>query len=263
MFEIIKDRIRRFEQRQESIESSLRNLTGLVNDNARAILELKNSIEQKSSGSIEQPQVGRDEREFRSQEEVLRVLSSAGEKLNAIEGQLIDIRTRALARTQDVPVQSQPTSLPPEAEAALRSYSEKVRLYEQDLYNKIKSPLIMELINTADRLSDILALCESERDKDAVRRERDAVVGVLHNNSVEQFISSGGAAFDAEFQTVVNTEETEDPALDNTVAHSLRPGYVWTLPFAGKSVKTSDDAPSRIRIIMREEQITLYILKKQ
>ena len=145
----------------------------------------------------------------------------------------------------------------------MRSYSEQIRLYEQDLYNKIKSPLLMELIGIADRLSDATMACENDVDKLLIQRERKAIIGILHNNSVDEIESAVGTSFNAELQAVINTEETDNPELDNTIARSIRPGYVWTLPFAGRNLRTNVDTPARVHVIIREEQITLYIHKNQ
>lgn len=257
MFNNIKNQLSRIEERQVAIERSLQLLSNRLDGTERALEDFKHLLNDKSYAA---QSVVRDNEQ--AQIDLRRYLDG----LHAgIERGFSAISTNLnhLERSIEVNREEQSESRPVDAEVALRDYSERIRIYEQDLYNKIKSPLLMELISFADRLYKAATSCESEADREVIIQERQAIVGVLHNNNVDAFVSPIGTAFNAEMQAVVNTEETNNEDLDNTVARSVLPGYVWTLPFAGKALKSGGDSPARVQIIMREEQVTLYILKKQ
>ena len=258
MFNNIKNQLSRIEERQVAIERSLQLLSNRLDGTERALEDFKHLLNDKSYAAQsvvrDNEQAQMDLRRYLDglHAGIERGFSSISTNLNHLERSL-----------EVVNREEQSESRPVDTEAALRDYSERIRIYEQDLYNKIKSPLLMELISFADRLYKAATSCESEADREVIIQERQAIVGVLHNNNVDEFVSPIGMAFNAEMQAVVNTEETNNEALDNTVARSVLPGYVWTLPFAGKALKPGGDSPTRVQIIMREEQVTLYILKKQ
>lgn len=256
MFGSIKDKLSRLEQRQGTIEHYLQSLTGRLDNSERLLGDIRQMLSEKAYAG---DSIARDSE--RQQMELIHHLQGLQEEIRQGLSTINDAQEQIALRMNESKAQT--NSYSTEAESVLRSYSEQIRLYEQDLYNKIKSPLLMELIGIADRLSDAAAACENDEDKNLIQRERKAIIGILHNNSVEEIVSAIGTTFNAELQTVINAEETDNPEMDNTIARSIRPGYVWTLPFAGRSLRANTDSPARVQVIMREEQITLYILKNQ
>lgn len=254
MFGGIKDKLTRLEQRQGTIEHYLQTLTGRLDNSERLLGDIRQLLSDKAYTADSRARDGEQ-----LQLDLIRHLQDFQSEIRQGLLTINDAQEQIARRMNELKAQS--NSYSTEAETALRSYSEQIRIYEQDLYNKIKSPLLMELIGIADRLSDAAVACENDKDKELIQRERKAVIGILHNNSIEEIVSAIGASFNAELQTVINTEETDNPELDNTIARSIRPGYVWTLPFAGRNLRTNTDTPARVQVIMREEQITLYIVK--
>lgn len=143
------------------------------------------------------------------------------------------------------------------AEGAIQDYSRRLERYENDFYYKLQSPLLMELIKIADRL-EILSKKPGLREEDAedIRREFEAVKGVLYNFKVKSYQSSEGAPFDENIQECVDTTITDDPGKNATIAESIRSGYVWSLPLVNSF---SADSSERNRVIMREEQVRIYV----
>ena len=142
-------------------------------------------------------------------------------------------------------------------EDAIQDYSRRLERYENDFYYKLQSPLLMELIKTADRL-ETLSKKSGMRGEDAddIRREFEAVKGVLYNFKVKSYQSAESSPFDESIHECVDTTITDDPGKNSTIAESVRSGYVWSLPLVNS---LSADSSERNRVIMREEQVRLYV----
>ena len=146
------------------------------------------------------------------------------------------------------------------AEGAIQDYSKRLERYENDFYYKLQSPLLMEFIKTADRL-ETLSKKSGMRGEDAddIRREFEAVKGVLYNFKVKSYQSTEGSPFDENIHECVDTAITNDPSKNSTIAESVRSGYVWTLPLVNS---LSADSSERNRVIMREEQVRIYVYRE-
>ena len=146
------------------------------------------------------------------------------------------------------------------AEGAIQDYSKRLERYENDFYYKLQSPLLMELIKTADRL-ETLSKKSGMRGEDAddIRREFEAVKGVLYNFKVKSYQSTEGSPFDENIHECVDTTITDDPSKNSTIAESIRSGYVWSLPLVNS---ISADSSERNRVIMREEQVRIYVYRE-
>lgn len=144
----------------------------------------------------------------------------------------------------------------------IKSYALRIQKYETDLYHKILSPLLRDIIRVADRLE----LLEKRSGIDSatgtlIKHEREAVVSILHNYNTDRLRSEQGTKFNPEIHEVVGTIPTNDEALDETIAESVRSGYIWTIPFISKVV-SNPETPHKISIVLREEQIIIYVYKE-
>lgn len=146
------------------------------------------------------------------------------------------------------------------AESAIQDYSRRLERYENDFYYKLQSPLLMELIKTADRLEALSRKTGMRgEDAEALRREFEAVKGVLYNFKVKSYQSTEGSAFDENIHECVETTITNDPVQSSTIAESIRSGYVWSLPLVNS---LSADSSEKNKVIMREEQVRIYVYRE-
>ena len=118
----------------------------------------------------------------------------------------------------------------------------------------------MEFIKTADRLETLSKKAGMRgEDADDIRREFEAVKGVLYNFKVKSYQSTEGSPFDENIHECVDTTITDDPSKNSTLAESIRSGYVWSLPLVNS---LSADSSERKRVIMREEQVRIYVYRE-
>ena len=145
------------------------------------------------------------------------------------------------------------------AQEAVADYSRRLERYENDFYYKMQSPLLMEFIKLADRL-EALSKKPGIRGEDAddIRREFEAVQGVLYNNKVKPYRSEEGTAFDENIQECIGTIVTGAPEKNSTIAESVMSGYAWSLPLVNS---LSADAAEKIKVVMREEKVKIFIFK--
>ena len=114
------------------------------------------------------------------------------------------------------------------AELFNRMYDE-LAAYKKDLYSKIMKPFIMETISLLDdyeRIIERMDTFDEEKLKKYIQGVPDDLQNLLSNNGVERF-EDDSEKFNPKTQRAVRTEQTEDSALDNTIAERIRQGYYW------------------------------------
>lgn len=144
----------------------------------------------------------------------------------------------------------------------IKSYALRIQKYETDLYHKILSPLLRDIIRVADRLELLEKRCGIDTaTATLIKHEREAVVSILHNYNTDRLRSEQGTKFNPEIHEAVGTIPTNDKALDETIVESVRSGYIWTIPFIPKVVY-NPETPHKISTVLREEQIIIYVYKE-
>ncbi|MFZ7124668.1 MAG: nucleotide exchange factor GrpE [Desulfobacterales bacterium] len=120
--------------------------------------------------------------------------------------------------------------------------------YKQDLLKKLVLSFILDVIKLADDIrkwiAHFKALEPSQRDPVKLFRYLEAIPSDLEDifywQGVKPYSTSDGA-FDPIRQRALKKVPTDDPHLDKTVSHSLRPGYEWD----GK--------------VIRQEMVAVYV----
>ena len=110
----------------------------------------------------------------------------------------------------------------------------ELQAYKNDLIKKHVQSMVMDIIKVIDdirKLSDHYRSMppedlEPEKLLELLQRVPDDLEDLFYYQGVKPFACEG-AEFDPTRQRVLKRVETDDPALDKTVAESLRSGYEW------------------------------------
>ena len=150
-----------------------------------------------------------------------------------------------------------------------------IQTVQEDRYRKDKLKLIKRCVFQADLIRKLLKCDYPEVSKDMSPEEREAFLlkqmesvvtgmeSMLLDEGVEVVhFAKEGEKVQSEFQEVVGTRPTDDPEKDGTVAESINPGYVWTLPYILKAkLNESGDEIKHYRFLMQSEQVVAYKIK--
>ncbi|MDJ0857255.1 MAG: nucleotide exchange factor GrpE [Desulfobacterales bacterium] len=106
--------------------------------------------------------------------------------------------------------------------------------YKQDILKKYVLSIVMDVVKVTDDirkwLSYFRSLDVSQRDPRKLFRYLEAIPSDLEDvfywHGVKPFSNEEGA-FDPARQRAIKKLPTDDPAMDKSVAHSIRPGYEW------------------------------------
>ena len=124
--------------------------------------------------------------------------------------------------------------------------------YKQDIIKKYVLSIVMDVVKVADDIRKWLAyfrsLDVSQRDPRKLFRYVEAIPSDLEDvfywHGVKPFSQQEGA-FDPSRQRAIKKISTDDPALDKSVAHSIRPGYEWETK------------------VIRQEMVAVYVYKQE
>lgn len=124
--------------------------------------------------------------------------------------------------------------------------------YKQDIIKKYVLSIVMDVVKVADDIRKWLAyfrsLDVSQRDPRKLFRYVEAIPSDLEDvfywHGVKPF-SQQESAFDPSRQRAIKKIPTDDPALDKSVAHSIRPGYEWETK------------------VIRQEMVAVYVHKQE
>lgn len=225
--------------------------TRIEDDQMRQLLHGFEALEERL-GNILQKLAQQDQRVGDEQRTLSGTQTDLLHQMESVNSSLTELQKTVVEQSQPQPETNGMANV-------VKEYSQRIQRYETDLYHKILSPILREIIRVTDRLEEL----EQKEDVEvtvaaAIHRERGAMVGILHNYNVDRFRSEPGTEFNPEMQEVAGTRFMTDPALGGTVAESVRAGYIWTLPFVSKGVP-NPGTPEKISIVMREEQVILHV----
>lgn len=235
--------------------------TRIEDDQMRQLLHGFEALEERL-GNILQKLTQQDQRVGNEQQTLSGAQADLLSRMESVNRSLTELQETVVKQSQPQSVSVPLPQAQPETNGmadVVKDYSQRIQRYETDLYHKILSPILREIIRVTDRLEEL----EKKEDLGAtaaevIRREREALVGILHNHNVDRFRSEPDTEFNPEMQEAAGTRPTNDPALAGTVAESVRAGYIWTLPFVSKGVP-NPGMPEKISIIMREERVILHV----
>lgn len=104
--------------------------------------------------------------------------------------------------------------------------------HKSGLVQKLIQPMLTDLIRLHDDVSALVSQFAGE--EPAVQKAlqpfttlTDDIADILERNQTEIFNEPAGTAFDPSRQKVLKKIPTSDPALDKTIAKSIRPGFMW------------------------------------
>ncbi len=140
---------------------------------------------------------------------------------------------------------------------------------QEDRYRKDKIKLINRCIMQLDiirkTLFDFNHGAEAIENKEAFlyRQLQEIVTGMEATLSYEgvetKNFTAIGEKVDTQNQEVVEVVATDDKQKDGTVASSINPGYVWTLPYIIKGRKTDNNEEIlNYRFLLQSEQVAAY-----
>ena len=151
-----------------------------------------------------------------------------------------------------------------------------IQTVQEDRYRKDKLKLIKRSIFQADMIrKTIYEYPEITKEMDAAAKEafllkqlESIVVGIesmlADEGAVVTRFSPVGEKVDTEHQEVVGVKETTEEAKNGTVAESVSPGYVWTLPYILKAkLNESGEEVKSYKFLMQTEQVIAYKFVKQ
>ena len=124
--------------------------------------------------------------------------------------------------------------------------------YKQDIIKKYVLSIVMDVVKVADDIRKWLAyfrsLEVSQRDPRKLFRYLEAIPSDLEDvfywHGVKPFSHQEGD-FDPSRQRAIKKIPTADPALDKSVAHSIRPGYEWETK------------------VIRQEMVAVYVYQEE
>ncbi len=167
-------------------------------------------------------------------------VDSAGEQTDIVEEQMLrgvfeegfDRMTRKLDALHDE--FSKKLKIDAYKDKLIDNLHRELQAYKNDLIKKHVQSMVMDIIKVIDdirKLSDhYLSMppedLEPEKLLELLHRVPDDLEDLFYYQGVKPFACKG-AEFDPTRQRVLKRVETDDPALDKTVAESLRPGYEW------------------------------------
>lgn len=140
---------------------------------------------------------------------------------------------------------------------------------QEDRYRKDKMSLLNRCLFQAELIRKTIyeypSQSEHIKDKEQylLNQLREVVTGIetsLQYEGVEaRHFAAVGEKVNPQYQEVTSVIETDDATKDNTVAESLNPGYVWTLPYILKAkVNSSGDEIKTYQFLMKAEQVVAY-----
>lgn len=127
--------------------------------------------------------------------------------------------------------------------------------YKNDLYTKMLKPLVMDIIQFADNMGQLVGKYDAEPDAESIAgsykkllseflKIREHMDDILYNNGIESFESQEGDLFDSRNQKVKKSIPTEIEEDNKKIEKSILPGYTW------------DDK------LLRREMVCVKILEK-
>ena len=153
-----------------------------------------------------------------------------------------------------------------------RQQQKIIQGFQTDQLQKIKLPLIMDLIQLADGIRGLLeqntqndaATTSEVRMAGEVEKFESWIESILEENNVVRFEQEVPGEFDARTQKVVAHESTDDEKLIGKVV-SVSPGYYWTLPYLIinsevklSKVATENKVPQKFTFVLRTEEEKHY-----
>ena len=152
-----------------------------------------------------------------------------------------------------------------------------IQTVQEDRFRKDKLKLINRCIFHADLIRktiyeypEIKKELQTEEEKEAffLKQLNNIVIGIesmlADEGAKVRHFAAVGEKINTEYQEVVGTRETNDEALNGTVAESVSPGYVWTLPYILKAkLNENGDEVKHYTFLMQTEQIIAYKYVKQ
>lgn len=115
--------------------------------------------------------------------------------------------------------------------AALKNQTEEIERYRAGVYDKIMTPLLLKVVDVADKMGTTVTYARSQDDPDAsvgledFETYRDMLVELLEDYSVRPFSPEVGDRFESGRHRVVSRVTTGDRSLHQRVAEVLSQGY--------------------------------------
>ncbi|MGD9017913.1 MAG: nucleotide exchange factor GrpE [Desulfobacterales bacterium] len=133
-------------------------------------------------------------------------------------------------------------------ETIIDKLHQELQEYKQDLMKKLVLSFVLDVVKLSDDIrkwiTHFKSLEPSQRDPMKLFRYLDAIPSDLDDifywQGVKSFCSSDGP-IDPARQRALKKIPTDDPELDKTIAHTIRPGYEWE----GK--------------VIRQEMVAVYV----
>lgn len=115
--------------------------------------------------------------------------------------------------------------------ATLKNQTEEIERYRAGVYDKIMTPLLLKVVDVADKMGTTVTYARSQDDPDAsvgledFETYRDMLVELLEDYSVRPFSPEEGDRFESGRHRVVSRVTTGDRSLHQRVAEILSQGY--------------------------------------
>lgn len=115
--------------------------------------------------------------------------------------------------------------------ATLKNQTEEIERYRAGVYDKIMTPLLLKVVDVADKMGTTVTYARSQDDPDAsvgledFETYRDMLVELLEDYSVRPFSPEVGDRFESGRHRVVSRVTTGDRSLHQKVAEVLSQGY--------------------------------------
>lgn len=115
--------------------------------------------------------------------------------------------------------------------ATLKNQTEEIERYRAGVYDKIMTPLLLKVVDVADKMGTTVTYARSQDDPDAsvgledFETYRDMLVELLEDYSVRPFSPEVGDRFESGRHRVVSRVTTGDRSLHQRVAEVLSQGY--------------------------------------
>ena len=155
-------------------------------------------------------------------------------------------------------------------------YERLLQNVQEDRYRKDKSKLINKLISYVDLMRRVLYDYDAKREgmdpmtEDAIffRQQIESLILSMDDALKHEMVNtlpmaSPGDDVDEERMEVIDTVETDDPALDGKIFRSVSACYTWSLPYILKArINETGDEVRTYNFVLHPEEVITYKLKK-
>lgn len=155
-------------------------------------------------------------------------------------------------------------------------YERLLQNVQEDRYRKDKSKLINKLISYVDLMRRVLYDYDAKREgmepmtEDAIffRQQIESLILSMDDALKHEMVNTlpmanPGDDVDEERMEVIDTVETDDPALDGKIFRSVSACYTWSLPYILKArINETGDEVRTYNFVLHPEEVITYKLKK-